>query len=196
MINSLVPMVIDKENAQERSYDIYSLLLKNRIVFCLGEVNDGMANLIVAQLFYLESISPEEPIYMYIQSPGGSVTAGMAIHDTMRFIKSPVHTIVQGHASSMGAFLAASGEKGCRSAQPNARIMIHQPLSGYQGQITDMQIHVAESQFHKDNLNALLAEYTGQTIDVIERDTNRDNFMSSQQAKDYGLVDHVFNNVR
>lgn len=188
---SLVPMVLEQTAKGERSYDLFSRLLKDRIVFCLGQVDDHMANLIVAQLLFLEAENPEKPISMYIQSPGGSVTAGLSIHDTMQYIKAPVHTIVQGQAASMGAFLLASGEPGHRYSQLNARIMIHQPLGGFSGQASDFEIHAKEILFHKNNLNSLLAKYTGKSIDEIKESTDRDKFLSAYEAKEFGLVDHV-----
>lgn len=192
--NALVPMVVEQTSRGERSYDIYSRLLKERVIFLVGQVEDHMANLIVAQLLFLESENPDKDIHLYINSPGGSVTAGMAIYDTMRFIKPDVSTMCIGQAASMGSFLLSAGAKGKRFALPNSRVMIHQPLGGFQGQASDIQIHAQEILQIKDKLNAALAEHTGQDIKTIERDTDRDNFMSAQQACDYGLVDKVLTN--
>lgn len=188
--NALVPMVIEQTAKGERSYDIYSRLLKERIIFLVGQVEEHMANLIVAQLL-LESESPDKDIFLYINSPGGSVTAGMAIYDTMQFIKPNVSTVCIGQAASMGAFLLAGGEKGKRFCLPNSRVMIHQPLGGFQGQASDIAIHAQEILGIKHKLNLMLAEHTGQPLEVIERDTDRDNFMSATQAVEYGLVDSV-----
>lgn len=188
---ALVPMVVEATAKGERSFDIYSRLLRNRVIFLSGQVEDNMANLIVAQLLFLESESPDKDIYLYINSPGGSVTAGMSIYDTMQYIKPKVHTIVMGQACSMGAFLLAGGEPGCRSSLPNSRVMIHQPLGGFQGQASDIQIHAQEILTIKNKLNKILAEHTGQPLEVIEKDTDRDNFMSAQTALEYGLVDNV-----
>lgn len=189
--NALVPMVIEQTSRGERSYDIYSRLLKERVIFMVGQVEDHMANLIVAQMLFLESENPDKDIHLYINSPGGSVTAGMAIYDTMNFIKPDVSTMCIGQAASMGAFLLSAGAKGKRFALPNSRVMIHQPLGGFQGQASDIQIHAQEILKIRDNLNRALAEHTGQDLATIERDTDRDNFMSAQQACDYGLVDKV-----
>ena len=189
--NALVPMVIEQTSRGERSYDIYSRLLKERVIFLVGQVEDHMANLIVAQMLFLESENPEKDIHLYINSPGGSVTAGMAIYDTMRFIKPNVSTMCLGQAASMGSFLLAAGEKGKRFALPNSRVMIHQPLGGFQGQASDFEIHAREILHIKDKLNHALADNTGQPLEVIERDTDRDNFMSAQAAQDYGLIDKV-----
>ncbi len=191
IIDALVPMVVEQTSRGERSYDIYSRLLKERVIFLTGQVEDHMANLIVAQLLFLESESPDKDIFLYINSPGGSVTAGMSIYDTMQFIKPNVSTVCMGQACSMGAFLLAGGAKGKRYCLPNSRVMIHQPLGGFQGQASDIQIHAQEILTIKQRLNGLLAEHTGQPIEVIERDTDRDNFMSAQQSVDYGLVDAV-----
>ncbi|MGO1246349.1 MAG: ATP-dependent Clp endopeptidase proteolytic subunit ClpP [Oceanisphaera sp.] len=188
---ALIPMVVEQTAKGERSYDIYSRLLKERVIFLTGQVEDHMANLICAQLLYLESENPEKDIYLYINSPGGSVTAGMSIYDTMQFIKPNVSTVCMGQAASMGAFLLAGGEKGKRFALPNSRVMIHQPLGGFQGQASDIQIHAKEILYIKEKLNRLLAEHTGQDLAIIERDTDRDNFMSAETAKEYGLVDEV-----
>ncbi|GAA3719622.1 ATP-dependent Clp endopeptidase proteolytic subunit ClpP [Oceanisphaera sediminis] len=188
---ALIPMVVEQTAKGERSYDIYSRLLKERVIFLTGQVEDHMANLICAQLLFLESENPEKDIYLYINSPGGSVTAGMSIYDTMQFIKPNVSTVCMGQAASMGAFLLAGGAAGKRFALPNSRVMIHQPLGGFQGQASDIQIHAKEILYIKEKLNRLLAEHTGQELSIIERDTDRDNFMSAEQAKEYGLVDEV-----
>ncbi|KPH61756.1 Clp protease ClpP [Pseudoalteromonas porphyrae] len=193
-LNALVPMVVEQTAKGERSYDIYSRLLKERIIFLTGPVEDNMANLILAQMLFLESENPEKDIFLYINSPGGSVTAGMAIYDTMNFIKPDVSTICVGQAASMGAFLLTAGAKGKRYCLPNSRVMIHQPLGGFQGQASDFEIHAKEILSIKDKLNRLMAEHTGQPLDVISKDTDRDNFMSAAQAVDYGLVDAVFTN--
>jgi ATP-dependent Clp protease protease subunit len=192
--NALVPMVVEQTSRGERSYDIYSRLLKERVIFLVGQVEDHMANLIVAQMLFLESENPEKDIHLYINSPGGSVTAGMAIYDTMRFIKPNVSTMCIGQAASMGSFLLSAGEKGKRFALPNSRVMIHQPLGGFQGQASDIQIHAQEIMQIKNKLNRALAEHTGQPMETIEKDTDRDNFMSSQEACDYGLIDKVLTN--
>lgn len=194
MQNSLIPMVVEQTDKGERSFDIYSRLLRDRIIYCLGEVNDHMANLISAQLMFLESECEETDITMYINSPGGSVTAGLAIYDTMNFIKPDVQTVVLGQAASMGAFLLSAGAKGKRYASPNSRVMIHQPLGGFQGQASDFEIHAKEILLIKDKLNGLMAEHTGKPLDVVTNDTDRDNFMSAQQAVDYGLVDSIVKN--
>ncbi|MFI3256027.1 MAG: ATP-dependent Clp endopeptidase proteolytic subunit ClpP [Psittacicella sp.] len=188
---SLVPMVVEQTGRGERSYDIYSRLLKERIIFLTGEVEDHMANLIVAQLLFLEAEDPTKDIYLYINSPGGSVTAGMAIYDTMQFIKPDVRTLCTGQACSMGAFLLAAGAKNKRSALPNARVMIHQPLGGARGQATDIEIQAKEILYIKKRLNEMLANHTGQSIETVEKDTDRDNFMSAQRALEYGLIDEV-----
>ena len=188
----LVPMVVEQTSRGERSYDIYSRLLKDRIIFLGGEVNDASANLIIAQLLFLEGEDPDKDIALYINSPGGSVTAGMAIFDTMNFIKCDVSTICVGLAASMGAFLLAAGAKGKRYALPNSEIMIHQPLGGAQGQATDIAIHARRIIEIKENINKILAERTGQPLEKITQDTERDNFMTSWQAKEYGLIDDVF----
>ena len=188
----LVPMVVEQTSRGERSYDIYSRLLKDRIIFLGGEVNDASANLIIAQLLFLEGEDPDKDIALYINSPGGSVTAGMAIFDTMNFIKCDVSTICVGLAASMGAFLLAAGAKGKRYALPNSEIMIHQPLGGAQGQATDIAIHAKRIIEIKENINKILAERTGQPLEKIMQDTDRDNFMTSWQAKEYGLIDDVF----
>lgn len=189
---SVIPMVVDQTSRGERAYDIYSRLLKDRVIFLSGEVEDNMANLIVAQLLFLESEDPDKDIYLYINSPGGSVTAGMAIYDTMRYIKPDVRTICIGQACSMGAFLLAGGAAGKRGALPHARVMIHQPLGGFRGQASDIQIHAKEILKIKSTLNERLAFHTGQPIETIEKDTDRDNFMSAEEAQNYGLVDEVF----
>ena len=188
---SLVPMVVEQTSRGERSYDIYSRLLNDRIVFLSEEVNDVTASLVVAQLLYLEAQDSEKDISFYINSPGGSITSGMAIYDTMQYIKCDVSTICIGMAASMGAFLLSAGTKGKRLALPNIEIMIHQPLGGAQGQATDIQIHAQRIVNIKKKLNSMLAEATGQPLEVIERDTERDNFMTAQQACDYGLIDKV-----
>ncbi|MEF1341119.1 ATP-dependent Clp endopeptidase proteolytic subunit ClpP, partial [Vibrio rotiferianus] len=187
----LVPMVVEQTSRGERSYDIYSRLLKERVIFLTGQVEDHMANLVVAQLLFLESENPDKDIFLYINSPGGSVTAGMSIYDTMQFIKPNVSTVCMGQACSMGAFLLAGGAPGKRYVLPNSRVMIHQPLGGFQGQASDIQIHAQEILTIKQKLNNLLAEHTGQPLEVIERDTDRDNFMSADQAVEYGIVDAV-----
>ena len=187
----LVPMVVEQTARGERSYDIYSRLLKERVIFIVGPIEDHMANLIVAQLLFLESENPDKDISVYINSPGGSVTAGMAIYDTMQFIKSEISTLCIGQAASMGAFLLAGGEKGKRYCLPHARVMIHQPLGGFQGHATDIDIHAREILKIRDQLNRLLAHHTGQDIETIDNDTERDNFMDAEQAKEYGLVDEV-----
>ncbi len=187
----LVPMVIEQSARGERAYDIYSRLLKERVIFLVGPVEDYMANLICAQLLFLEAENPDKDIHLYINSPGGSVTAGMAIYDTMQFIKADVSTTCIGQACSMGAFLLAGGAKGKRFCLPNARVMIHQPLGGFQGQASDIQIHAQEILKIKNTLNERLAFHTGQDMATIERDTDRDNFMSAEQAVAYGLVDGV-----
>ncbi|ENM5739766.1 ATP-dependent Clp endopeptidase proteolytic subunit ClpP [Vibrio mimicus] len=191
IFDALVPMVVEQTSRGERSYDIYSRLLKERLIFLTGQVEDHMANLVVAQLLFLESENPDKDIFLYINSPGGSVTAGMSIYDTMQFIKPNVSTLCIGQACSMGAFLLAGGAPGKRYVLPNSRVMIHQPLGGFQGQASDIQIHAQEILTIKNKLNRLLAEHTGQPLEIIERDTDRDNFMSADQAVEYGLVDAV-----
>ena len=188
---SLIPMVVEQTSRGERSYDIYSRLLKERVIFLTGEVEDHMANLIVAQLLFLESEEPNKDINIYINSPGGSVTAGMAIYDTMQFVKPDIRTLCVGQACSMGAFLLAGGTAGRRAALPHARVMIHQPLGGFRGQASDIQIHAQEILKIKHTLNERLAFHTGQPMERIEKDTDRDNFMSAEEAKAYGLVDDV-----
>jgi ATP-dependent Clp protease protease subunit len=187
----LVPMVVEQTARGERSYDIYSRLLKERVIFCVGQVEDYMANLIVAQLLFLESENPDKDIHLYINSPGGSVTAGLSIYDTMKFIKPDVSTMCIGQAASMGAFLLSGGAKGKRFIVPNARTMIHQPSGGAQGQATDIDIQAREILIIREKLNHLMAEHTGQTYETIAHDTERDNFMNAQQSCDYGLVDEV-----
>ena len=187
----LVPMVIEQTSRGERSFDIYSRLLKERVIFIVGPIEDQMANLVVAQLLFLESENPDKDVHLYINSPGGSVTAGLSIYDTMCFIKPDVSTMCIGQAASMGAFLLSGGAKEKRYILPNARTMIHQPSGGAQGQATDIEIQAKEILFLRERLNGLLAEHTGQPIDVIERDTERDRFMSAEQSVEYGLVDEV-----
>jgi ATP-dependent Clp protease, protease subunit len=187
----LVPMVVEQSGRGERAYDIYSRLLKERVVFLVGPVNDVTANLIVAQLLFLESENPDKDIFFYINSPGGSVSAGMAIYDTMKFIKPDVSTLCIGQAASMGAFLLSAGAKGKRFCLPNSRVMIHQPLGGFQGQASDIEIHAREILYLRARLNEMLAEHTGQSIERIEKDTDRDNFLSATDAQTYGLVDKV-----
>ncbi|MBC7861270.1 MAG: ATP-dependent Clp endopeptidase proteolytic subunit ClpP [Burkholderiaceae bacterium] len=187
----LVPMVVEQSGRGERSYDIYSRLLKERVIFMVGPVNDQMANLIVAQLLFLESENPDKDISLYINSPGGSVSAGMAIYDTMQFIKPDVSTLCTGMAASMGAFLMAAGAKGKRFSLPNSRIMIHQPSGGSQGQASDIEIQAREILYLRTRLNGILAERTGQTIEQIAKDTDRDRFMSAEEAAEYGLIDKV-----
>jgi ATP-dependent Clp protease protease subunit len=190
-MNALVPMVVEQTAKGERSYDIYSRLLKENVIFLVGQVEDHMANLIVAQMLFLEAENPEKDIFLYINSPGGSVTAGMAIYDTMKFIKPDVSTVCVGQAASMGAFLLSGGAKGKRYCLPNARVMIHQPLGGFQGQASDIEIHAKEILKIKGQLNSLLAHHTGQPIEQLEKDTDRDNFMSADEAKEYGIIDAV-----
>ena len=190
----MVPMVIEQSGRGERAYDIYSRLLKERVVFLVGPVNDVTANLIVAQLLFLESENPDKDVYFYINSPGGSVSAGMAIYDTMQFIKPDVSTLCIGQAASMGAFLLAAGAKGKRYCLPNSRVMIHQPMGGFQGQASDIEIHAREILTLRAKLNEILAKHTGQPIERIEKDTDRDNFLSAEQSVDYGLVDTVLLN--
>ena len=187
----LVPMVVEQSARGERAFDIYSRLLKERVIFIVGPIEDHMANLVVAQLLFLESDNPDKDIHLYINSPGGSVTAGMAIYDTMKFIKPDVSTICVGQAASMGAFLLSAGTKGKRFALTHSRVMIHQPLGGFQGQASDIAIHAKEILKIKGQLNQLLADHTGQPIENIERDTDRDNFMAADEAQNYGLIDQV-----
>ncbi|HEY9041139.1 MAG TPA: ATP-dependent Clp endopeptidase proteolytic subunit ClpP [Rheinheimera sp.] len=191
IVNALVPIVIEQTAKGERSFDIYSRLLKERVIFLTGQVEDHMANLIVAQLLFLESENPEKDIYIYINSPGGSVTAGLSIYDTMRYIKPDIATVCVGQAASMGAFLLSGGTKGKRYCLPNARVMIHQPLGGFQGQATDFEIHAREILSIKEKLNRLMAEHSGKSYEQVCKDTERDNFLSAQQALDYGLVDAI-----
>jgi ATP-dependent Clp protease, protease subunit len=190
----LVPMVIEQSGRGERAYDIYSRLLKERVVFLVGVVNEVTANLIVAQLLFLESENPDKDISFYINSPGGSVSAGLAIYDTMQFIKPDVSTLCVGQAASMGSLLLAAGTKGKRFTLPNSRVMIHQPMGGFQGQASDIEIHAKEILFLKARLNEILAKHTGQKMETIEKDTDRDNFLSATQAVSYGLVDKVLTN--
>ena len=187
----LVPMVIEHSGRGERAYDIYSRLLKERVVFLVGAVNESTANLILAQLLFLESENPEKDISFYINSPGGSVSAGLAIYDTMQFVKPDVSTLCVGQAASMGAFLLSAGAKNKRFALPNSRVMIHQPMGGFQGQASDIEIHAKEIIYLRSRLNDLLSKHTGQTVDTIARDTDRDHFMSAEESVDYGLVDKV-----
>jgi ATP-dependent Clp protease protease subunit len=187
----LVPMVVEQSGRGERAYDIYSRLLKERVIFLVGPVNDVTANLVVAQMLFLEAENPDKDIFFYINSPGGSVTAGMSIYDTMQFIKPNVSTLCIGQAASMGAFLLCAGTKGKRFALPNSRVMIHQPLGGFQGQASDFAIHAREILSIKDKLNRIMAEHTGQPLERIEKDTDRDNFLSSTEAMEYGLIDKV-----
>ncbi|GGF97488.1 MULTISPECIES: ATP-dependent Clp endopeptidase proteolytic subunit ClpP [Cysteiniphilum] len=189
--NNLVPMVVEQTSRGERSYDIYSRLLKERIVFLNGEVNDTSANLVIAQLLFLESENPDKDIYFYINSPGGSVTAGMGVYDTMQFIKPNVSTICIGLAASMGAVLLAAGEKGKRYSLPHSQIMIHQPLGGFRGQASDVEIHARNMLRIKERLNHVLARHTGQSYEQTVKDTDRDNFMMAEEAKEYGLIDQV-----
>ena len=193
-VGGLVPMVVEQSARGERAYDIYSRLLKERIIFLVGQVEDHMANLIVAQLLFLESENPEKDIHLYINSPGGSVTAGMSIYDTMRFVKPNISTLCIGQACSMGAFLLSGGEKGKRLILPNSRVMIHQPLGGFQGQASDIEIHAKEIIELKGKLNQILADNTGQDLATIEKDTDRDNFKSAEESVAYGLVDKVVYN--
>lgn len=189
--NALVPMVVEQTAKGERSYDIYSRLLKENVIFLVGQVEDHMANLIVAQMLFLEAENPEKDIFLYINSPGGSVTAGMAIYDTMNFIKPNVSTVCIGQAASMGAFLLSAGEKGKRYCLPNSRVMIHQPLGGFQGQASDFEIHAREILSIKEKMNRLMAEHTGQEYEKVAQDTDRDNFLSAADAMEYGLIDQV-----
>lgn len=188
----LIPMVVDQSAAGERSFDIYSRLLEDRIIFLTGEIDDNTANIVIAQLIYLEGKNPDKDIFFYINSPGGSVSAGMAIYDTMKYIKCDVSTICIGLAASMGAFLLSSGTKGKRFALPNSEIMIHQPLGGAQGQASDIEIQAKHIKNIKNKLNQILSENTGKTVKEIEKDTDRDNFMSAEEAKKYGLIDEIF----
>ena len=190
----LVPMVIEQTARGERSYDIYSRLLKERIIFLVGQVEDYMANLVVAQLLFLESENPDKDIHLYINSPGGSVTAGMAIYDTMQFIKADVSTMCIGQAASMGSLLLTAGEKGKRFCLPHSRVMIHQPLGGFQGQASDIDIHAKEILLTREKLNNILSYHTGQNVEKIQQDTDRDNFLSAEDAVEYGLIDKVLSN--
>ena len=187
----LIPMVVEQTSRGERAYDIYCRLLKERVIFIVGPIEDHMANLIVAQLLFLESENPDKDIHIYINSPGGSVTAGLAIYDTMQFIRPHVSTMCIGQAASMGAVLLAAGEKGKRYCLPNSRTMIHQPLGGFQGQASDIEIHAREILLIREKLNGILAHHTGQSLEKIGEDTERDNFMSAETSKDYGLIDEV-----
>ena len=195
-LNSLVPMVVEQTSRGERSYDIYSRLLKDRIIFLSDQVNDVTASLVVAQMLFLEGEDPDKDIQFYINSPGGSITSGMAIYDTMQYIRCDVATICIGMAASMGAFLLAAGTKGKRYALPNSEIMIHQPLGGMQGQATDIKIHADRIIRMKHNLNSILSQRTGKPLDVIERDTERDNFLSAYEAAEYGLIDKVIESAK
>ncbi len=186
-----VPMVIEQSGRGERAFDIYSRLLKERVIFLVGEVNDATANLIVAQMLFLESDNPDKDISLYINSPGGSVTAGLAIYDTMQFIKPDVTTLCTGFAASMGAFLLAAGTKGKRICLPNSRVMIHQVSGGFRGQASDIAIHAKETLFLKNRLNEIMAKHTGQSIEVVERDTDRDNFLSAEDSLKYGIIDKI-----
>jgi len=190
--NSLVPMVVEQSGRGERAYDIYSRMLKDRVIFLVGQIEEHMANLIVAQMLFLESENPDKEISLYINSPGGVVTAGLAIYDTMQFIKPDVRTLCIGQAASMGSLLLAAGAKGKRHCLPHSTVMIHQVLGGYQGQGTDIQIHAKETQRISDTLTGILAKHTGQSFEQIAKDTNRDNFMPAEEAKAYGLIDSVF----
>lgn len=193
IMNQLVPMVVEQTSRGERSYDIYSRLLKERIIFLVGQVEDHMANLVVAQMLFLESENPDKDIYLYINSPGGSVTAGLSIYDTMQFIKPDVSTLCIGQAASMGALLLAGGAAGKRFALPHARTMIHQPLGGFQGQASDIVLHAKEIVEVRERLNKILAEHTGKSVDEIQTDTDRDNFMNAETSVEYGLIDSVMN---
>jgi len=190
-MNNLVPMVVEQSNRGERAYDIYSRLLKERIIFLVGPVNDNVASLVIAQLLFLESENPKKEISFYINSPGGLVTSGMGIYDTMQYVKAPVSTLCIGQASSMGSFLLAAGEKGKRYSLPNSRIMVHQPSAGYQGQATDIEIHAKEILALKNRLNKIYAKHTKKTEDEIKLSLERDNFMTPQEAKSFGLIDQV-----
>ena len=190
----LIPMVIEQSGRGERSYDIYSRLLKERVIFLVGPVNDMTANLVVAQLLFLEAENPDKDISLYINSPGGSVTAGMSIYDTMQFVKPDVSTLCIGQAASMGAFLLAAGAKGKRFSLPNSRVMIHQPSGGFSGQSTDIQIQAKEIMYLREKLNAILANHTGRSAEEIDRDTERDNFMSAEESVKYGMIDKVIAN--
>ena len=189
--NALIPMVVEQTSRGERSYDIYSRLLKERVIFLVGQVEDHMANLVVAQMLFLESENPDKDIHLYINSPGGSVTAGMAIYDTIQFIRPKVSTLCIGQAASMGAILLTAGAEGKRHCLPNSRIMVHQPLGGFQGQASDFDIHAREILTIRERLNGILAKHTGKTIEKIQQDTDRDNFMNGEEAQAYGLIDSV-----
>ena len=191
VLNALIPMVVEQTAKGERSYDIYSRLLKERVIFLTGQVEDHMANLICAQLLFLESENPEKDIYLYINSPGGSVTAGMSIYDTMNFIKPDISTVCMGQAASMGAFLLSGGTKGKRHCLPNSRVMIHQPLGGFQGQASDFEIHAQEILAIKEKLNRLIADHSGQAYEKVKEDTDRDNFLTPEDALEYGLIDSI-----
>ena len=190
-MSNLVPMVVEQSSKGERAYDIYSRLLKERIIFLTGQINDNVASLVTAQLLFLEAEDPKKEIYLYINSPGGLVTAGLGIYDTMQYVKPQISTLCIGQAASMGSFLLAAGSKGKRFALPNSRVMIHQPLGGFQGQSTDIQIHAQEIQKVRDNLNSILSKHTGNDINKISKDTDRDNFMNAKEAQDYGIIDGV-----
>ena len=190
-MNNLIPMVVEQSNRGERAYDIYSRLLKERIVFVVGQINDSIASLVTAQLLFLESENPKKEIYLYINSPGGLVTAGLGIYDTMQYIKSEVSTLCIGQAASMGSFLLASGEKGKRFSLPNSRIMVHQPSAGFQGQATDIEIHANEVMSLKKRLNEIYSKHTGKPVDEIKLALERDNFMTAENAKTFGLIDKV-----
>lgn len=196
MMSYLVPMVVEQTNRGERSYDIYSRLLKDRIIFLGTAIDDNVSNLVIAQLLFLEAEDPDKDISIYINSPGGSITAGMAIYDTMQYIRPDVSTICVGMAASMGAFLLAAGKKGKRYALPNAEVMIHQPLGGIQGQATDIEIHARRLLTIKDSLNRILAERTGQKLEKIQKDVERDYFMTAQEAKEYGIIDEVISHPK
>ena len=191
IVNNLVPMVVEQTSRGERSYDIFSRLLKERIIFLVGQFEDHMANLIVAQLLFLESENPEKDISIYVNSPGGVVTSGLAIYDTMQFIKPDVSTLCIGQAASMGAVILAAGAQGKRFCLPNSRVMIHQPLGGYQGQASDIEIHAKETMLVKSRLNQILADHSGKSVEEVTKDTDRDNFLSADEAKAYGLIDKV-----
>ena len=190
----LIPMVIEQSGRGERAYDIYSRLLKERVIFLVGPVNDATANLVVAQMLFLESENPDKDIHFYINSPGGSIAAGMAVYDTMQFIRPDVSTLCIGMAASMGAFLLAAGAKGKRFALPNSTVMIHQPLGGFQGQASDIEIHARFILSLRERLNRLMSEHTGKPVDQVAQDTDRDNFLSAEQALDYGLIDKILQN--
>ena len=190
-MNTLIPMVVEQSSKGERAYDIYSRLLKERIIFVVGPINDNIASLVTAQMLFLESENPKKEIYMYINSPGGLVTSGLGIYDTMQYIKSPVSTLCIGQASSMGSFLLAAGEKGKRFSLPNSRIMVHQPSAGFQGQATDIQIHAKEILSLKERLNKIYSKHTGKSVKEISTALERDNFMTAEEAKEFGLIDKV-----